>query len=83
MTSCPPPLGEGGKNFVRALRNGATFPTSTLGPDYELNAIDHPNSEWVRNSNPHCMCYLIESKKELENNAKKTKRKISINNFNI
>ena len=24
------------------------------GPDHKLNAIDHPNSERVRNSSPHC-----------------------------
>ena len=24
------------------------------GPDHEPNVIDHPNSEHVRNSSPHC-----------------------------
>ena len=25
------------------------------GPDHEPNVIDHPNSEHVRNSSPHCI----------------------------
>ena len=34
------------------------------GQDYELNTLDHPNTEHVRYSSPHCTCFEYPKNRE-------------------